>query len=280
MCQMLTLFDIYARIKVLNRGGSTMKNVNNLLKELGVSKVKLAKYLGVSRQMVYNYLEMDSIDEWPKDKKTKLLLLFGIQNIDEISNIKPTNEYMVRVEKLLNENESDSNFKEGIDTNLRGLSKKNQKIVCDIVSLLKEKLSEDDEHETSYNTFRYLYNFLQVMDDVEELRYVLAYFAKSNGFIGTKEFAFNEEKQIIFEGIMYQAISLFNNGGFSKAKVIETHKKFEAEVEQRHEEKLSRTQELYTVKSQALRELGYTEINEKNVTEVFEKIAEIQSRKI
>lgn len=280
MCQMLTLFDIYARIKVLNRGGSTMKNVNNLLKELGVSKVKLAKYLGVSRQMVYNYLEMDSIDEWPKDKKTKLLLLFGIQNIDEIGNIKPTNEYMVRVEKLLNENESDSNFKEGIDTNLRGLSKKNQKIVCDIVSLLKEKLSEDDEHETSYNTFRYLYNFLQVMDDVEELRYVLAYFAKSNGFIGTKEFAFNEEKQIIFEGIMYQAISLFNNGGFSKAKVIETHKKFEAEVEQRHEEKLSRTQELYTVKSQALRELGYTEINEKNVTEVFEKIAEIQSRKI
>ena len=280
MCQMLTLFDIYARIKVLNRGGSTMKNVNNLLKELGVSKVKLAKYLGVSRQMVYNYLEMDSIDEWPKDKKTKLLLLFGIQNIDEIGNIKPTNEYMVRVEKLLNENESDSNFKEGIDTNLRGLNKKNQKIVCDIVSLLKEKLSEDDEHETSYNTFRYLYNFLQVMDDVEELRYVLAYFAKSNGFIGTKEFAFNEEKQIIFEGIMYQAISLFNNGGFSKAKVIETHKKFEAEVEQRHEEKLSRTQELYTVKSQALRELGYTEINEKNVTEVFEKIAEIQSRKV
>ena len=114
----------------------------------------------------------------------------------------------------------------------------------------------------------------------EELRYVLAYFAKSNGFVSTKEFTFNEEKQTIFEGIMYQAITLFNNGGFSKAKVIETHKKFEAEVEQRNEEKLSRTQELYTVKSQALKELGYTEINEKNATEVFERIAEIQSRKI
>ena len=48
-----------------------MKDVNNLLKELGISKVKLAKYLGVSRQMVYNYLEMKSIEEWPKDKKTK-----------------------------------------------------------------------------------------------------------------------------------------------------------------------------------------------------------------
>ena len=167
-----------------------------------------------------------------------------------------------------------------INYNVKNLNKKSQSVLADIISLLKERLSEDDNEGTNYNTFRYLYNFLQVMDDVEELRYVLAYFAKSNGFIGTKEFAFNEEKQIIFEGIMYQAISLFNNGGFSKSKVIETHKKFEAEVEQRHEEKLSRTQELYTVKSQALRELGYTEINEKNVTEVFEKIAEIQSRKI
>lgn len=257
-----------------------MESVNTLLKELGVSKVKLAKYLGVSRQMVYNYLEMDSIEEWPKDKKTKLLLLFDVESFDEIKNIKPSNEYMVRVNKLLDDSEADNSFREGINTNLKGLNKKSQKILCDIVSILKEKLSEDDALSTSYNTYRYLYNFLQVMDDVEELRYVLAYFAKSNGFISTKEFSFNEEKQIIFEGIMYQAISLFNNRGFSKAKVIETHKKFEAEVEQRYEEKLSRTQELYTVKSQALKELGYTEINEKNVTEVFDKIAEIQSRKI
>ena len=48
-----------------------MKYLNELLKELGISKVKLARYLGVSRQMVYNYLEMKSIDEWTKDKKIK-----------------------------------------------------------------------------------------------------------------------------------------------------------------------------------------------------------------
>ena len=256
-----------------------MKEVNDLLKELGVSKVKLAKYLGVSRQMVYNYLEMSTIEEWPKDKKTKLLLLFNVNDISDIKNIKPSNEYIIRVENMINEVEYDSNFREGITTNLKGLTKKNQKILCDIINLLKENLS-DDEGERAYNTFKYLYNFLQVMDDVEELRYVLAYFAKSNGFVSTKEFTFNEEKQTIFEGIMYQAITLFNSGGFSKAKVIETHKKFEMDVEQRNEEKLSRTQELYTVKAQALRELGYTEINEKNATEVFERIAEIQSRKI
>ena len=48
--------------------------------------------------------------------------------------------------------------------------------------------------------------------------------------------------------------------------------------ERKNEEKLSRTQELNTAKVQALRELGYTEINERNASEVFDKIAEIQSR--
>ena len=46
------------------------------------------------------------------------------------------------------------------------------------------------------------------------------------------------------------------------------------------EDKLSRTLELNNIKVQALKELGYTEINENNATEVFEKIAEIQSRKV
>ena len=35
-----------------------MRDLDDILKELGISKVKLAKYLGVSRQMVYNYLEL------------------------------------------------------------------------------------------------------------------------------------------------------------------------------------------------------------------------------
>lgn len=38
--------------------------------------------------------------------------------------------------------------------------------------------------------------------------------------------------------------------------------------------------ELNSIKTQALKELGYTEINEQNAAEIFEKIAEIQSRKV
>ena len=57
-----------------------MKKLNDLLQELGISKVRLAKYLGVSRQMVYNYLELDDIEKWPKEKKLLLYKLFDIKD--------------------------------------------------------------------------------------------------------------------------------------------------------------------------------------------------------
>ena len=68
-------------------GKNTMDKLNELLKELGISKVNLAKFLGVSRQMIYNYLELDDINKWPKDKKVLLLNLLGIKSVEEIDDI-------------------------------------------------------------------------------------------------------------------------------------------------------------------------------------------------
>ena len=65
-----------------------MNKLNELLHELGISKVKLAKFLGVSRQMIYNYLELDNINKWPKDKKVLLLNLLGVKSAEEINKIK------------------------------------------------------------------------------------------------------------------------------------------------------------------------------------------------
>ena len=79
---------------------------------------------------------------------------------------------------------------------------------------------------------------------------------------------------------MYSAMTLYANGGASRSKLAESHRRWESDLDRKNEEKLSRTQELNTAKVLALRELGYTEINEKNASEVFDKIAEIQSRKI
>lgn len=256
-----------------------MDKLNDLLQELGVSKVRLSKYLGVSRQMVYNYLVLDSLDKWPKEKKILLLQLLDLKegSNEELANIKVDTEYLMNVEKRLNIGVKTGNDLENF-LDLKGLDKESRILLNDIAFLLKEKLEENKNNDLS--AIKYLYNLLQSMDNVPEIKYILAYMAKTNGFINSEEFAFNEDKQFIFEGILYSALTLYNNGGASKSKVMETRKRFVEEIEAKKEEKLSRTQQLNTTKIQALKELGYTEINEANAAEVFEKIAEIQSRKV
>ncbi len=255
-----------------------MQDLNRLINELGISKVRLAKYLGVSRQMLYNYLGLDSIEDWPKEKSMKLLTLLNIKENTEFKNIKVNGDYIIAVESRLDESVKETSTHE-ISPDLKGFSKKEQEILTEIFNLLKEKLTEDKTKDTYYSLV-YLHKFLQSMDTAEELKYILAYMSKTFGFTSPTEFVFNKEKQFIFESIMFSAMTLYNNGGASKTKISESHNRFVEYIEQKKEEKLSRTQELNTAKIQALRELGYTEINKNNAKEVLEKIAEIESRKV
>lgn len=58
-----------------------------------------------------------------------------------------------------------------------------------------------------------------------------------------------------------------------------SHRRWEAMLNSKKEEKLTRTQELNTAKIRALRELGYDEIDKNNASEVLDKIAEIMAQK-
>ena len=257
-----------------------MKALIDLFQELGISKVRLAKYLGVSRQMVYNYLELDDLNKWPKEKKLLLFKLLDIEDgtDDAISGIKVTTDYLMAVEARLNQGVKVSSDLES-HFDFKGLNKESQTLLTDITYLLKEKLSEDNNSE-NYYAIMYLYHMLQSLDNVPEIKYILGYMSKTTGFTNPEDYKFQEDKQFIFEGILYSALTLYNNGGASRSKLAESHKRFVQEIEQKNEEKLSRTQQLNTIKIQALKELNYTEINESNAAEVFEKIAEIQSRKV
>ena len=254
-----------------------MKELNVALTELGISKVRLAKYLGVSRQMLYNYLAIDDLNNWPKEKAAKILSLLNIESINELKNLKVTGEYIIEVEGRLNDGVKDSSSKEVL-ADLKGFNKKEQELLSDIINLLKERLSNDKSKEM-YNAYVYLYNFLKSMDNNEELKYILAYMSKALGFTDPMEFSFNKDKQFVFESIIFSAMTLYTNGGASRTKLAETHKRFVQDIEKKNEEKLSRTQELNTAKIQALRELGYSTINEDNAKEVLDKIAEIETRK-
>lgn len=256
-----------------------MRKLNDLFQELGISKVRLAKYLGVSRQMVYNYLELDDINKWPKEKKILLFKLLDISDSNEIEDIKVTTDYLMSVESRLNQGVKSSQEIES-QFDFKGLNKESQILLSDITYLLKEKLMDENKKEENYYAILYLYHLLQSLDNVPEIKYIFGYMSKTTGFTNPEEYKFQEEKQFIFEGILYSALTLYNNGGASRSKLAESHKRFVQEIEQKNEEKLSRTQQLNTIKIQALKELGYTEINEGNAAEVFEKIAEIQSRKV
>ena len=253
----------------------------NLLHELGISKVKLAKFLGVSRQMIYNYLEMDDINKWPKDKKVLLFNLLDIKDFDEIDGIKVDTNYISNVEMKLNSicdtKKNDLNMNGVGGELLSGISPKNQELFVGIMDLIKEYL--EDYGKTGYNIVNYLYHYLQAMNNTKELKYILAYVAKETGFEKPMEFVFEEDEQFIFESVMFSAMILYRSGKASKSKLAESHRRFVNQIEQKIEEKLSRTMELNNIKAQALRELGYSEMNEENATEIFEKIAEIESRK-
>jgi predicted transcriptional regulator len=255
-----------------------MERINGLLQELGISKVRLAKYLGVSRQMIYNYLDMEDLNLWPKDKRMKFFKLLDIKSADEIKKIKTNADYIMAVESRLNQGVKITNTIETV-SDFDHFNKKEQELLTNIVHLLKEKL-EDDKTKETVNVFKYLYHFLQSIDTSEELKFILAYVSKSTGFTDPMEFLFDRDKQYVFESIFYSAMTLYNNGGASRTKLAESHQRFVQEIEQKKEEKLSRTQELNSAKIQALKELGYSEINEENAKEVLEKIAEIQSRRV
>lgn len=257
-----------------------MEQLNKLLQELGISKVRLAKYLGVSRQMVYNYLELENINKWPKEKKILLLKLLDIDDGDEgtVGNIKVTTDYLLAVENRLTEGVKEASENDYLD--LKGLKKEEHALISDITFLIKEKLVESANHEENFYALQYLYHMLQSMDNAPEIKYLLAYLSKTMGFTQPNVFKFNEDKQYIFESIIHSAFNLYNNGGATKASVVKSRERFVREIESKNEEKLSRTQQLFTVKVQALRELGYSQLNSENAAEVFEKMAEIESRKV
>ena len=110
-----------------------MTKLNEILSEIGISKVKLAKYLGVSRQMVYNYLDMDDINLWPLEKKMKLFNLLQIKSADEIKDIKITNDFIKHTNSLLNDNNSIMIEKGNIAFD--GLSSEDQIVLNDIIDL-------------------------------------------------------------------------------------------------------------------------------------------------
>ena len=259
---------------------NVVEKINLILKKASISKVNLAKYLGVSRQMVYNYLDGEDLSKLPSEKCQLLFELFDVKSESEILNIDVNDSYLQEISNKIFDSKVNLPKKNQV-IELNGLKSEEVNLLSDIVYTLKGMLLEEKGRDRDgITTVEYLYQFIQNISTTKELKFVLGYFSKNFGFTDPNYFAFDENYQYIFESIMFSAMTLYSNGGASRTKLAESHKRWEAALASKKEEKLSRTQELNTAKVQALRELGYTEINEHNASEVFDKIAEIMSEKI
>ena len=76
---------------------NVVEKVNLILKKANISKVNLSKYLGVSRQMVYNYFDGDDLSKLPNEKCQLLFNLLDGTSEKEILDISITNDYLQRV---------------------------------------------------------------------------------------------------------------------------------------------------------------------------------------
>ena len=257
---------------------NVVEKVNQILKQANISKVNLAKYLGVSRQMIYNYFDGDDLSKLPNDKCQLLYDLLDVKSSEEILNIKLDNEYLQKVSNKMYRKKKNTSKKEEV-IELSGLDKEEVNLISDISLMLKNIILDNKSREgEAIETVRYVYNFIQNLSTNKELKYVLGYFSKNFGYTDPNKFVFDENNQYVFESIMYSAMTLYSNGGASRSRLTESHKKWEAMLASKKEEKLSRTQELNTAKIRALRELGYNEIDKNNASEVLSKIAEIMSQ--
>ena len=259
---------------------NVIEKINTILKKANISKVNLSKYLGVSRQMIYNYLDGEDLSKMPSEKCQLLFNLLDVNSASEILDLKLNNEYLERVgSKIFNNKKVEIKKQETI--NLSGLNKEEVELISDIAIMLKNILIESKNREgEALSTVKYFHNFMQNLGSNKELKYMLGYFSKNFGYTDPNKYVYDENSQFVFESIMFSAMTLYGNGGASRTKLAESHRRWEEVLASKKEEKLSRTQELNTAKIQALRELGYDKIDERNASEVLDKIAEIMSQKI
>ena len=78
---------------------------------------------------------------------------------------------------------------------------------------------------------------LQSMDNVPEIKYILDIFLRLQDLLIQKNLNLTKINNL-FEGILYSALTLYNNGGASRSKLAESHRRFVQEIEQKMKKKI------------------------------------------
>lgn len=102
---------------------TVVEKINLILKKANISKVNLAKYLGVSRQMVYNYFDGSDLSKLPNEKCQMLFELLNVKNTDEILALDITKDYLQCVGNKIVDSKREESKKEKNTVDFSGLKK-------------------------------------------------------------------------------------------------------------------------------------------------------------
>ncbi|MFV0499502.1 MAG: hypothetical protein ACK5NF_05675 [Bacilli bacterium] len=246
---------------------SDLKQLLTIVNKLNISKVDLANYLEVSRQMLYKYFSMDSFDDWPIKKKIKLLDLFNIKTFDEISNLEVGSDLYNSISKKLNKNGKSTYL-----DSYKSMSPEDQRLVNDVI-----RLCEDS------NTKEYVSILLTLIEQSmvsKDYYFLIQYLSKSFNRISPLDFGSDPQSQKAFEGILFSAFNLFNSNKYSKEKTERVHQQFVKELEKKNSLDSKLSDSINITKMLAKNELGIDEIDESNIDLLLEKIIEIRGRKL
>lgn len=132
----------------------TTKLFERLVTKFSIKVTDLIKYLDISKATIYNYRNLDSFDNIPKDKQYKILYLFGKENVSDLelvldeSDADVLNGYINRIASI---------FKESIKEKKDSLSSV-EELSIKIDKLLKEN-AELQRDLLELNKLQHLDNF-------------------------------------------------------------------------------------------------------------------------
>ena len=147
---------------------NVVEKINLILKKANISKVNLAKYLGVSRQVVYNYLDSTDLSKLPNEKCQLLFELLNVKSADEILALEINKEYLQTVGSRIFDSAKEEEKKEKNCIDLIGLNKEEIELINDITLMSKNILLENKGREgEALATVTYLHHFIENLNAIK-----------------------------------------------------------------------------------------------------------------
>jgi transcriptional regulator with XRE-family HTH domain len=231
-------------------------NLREIIKKIGITQQELADYLGITRQYLNQYLDETLEDQkLPEKYLENILFLFECQSRDELfdsSLVRNSKQIRKRMQMIKTTRESMNN--------LFNVENEKKLELFKIIDYLHALIKLDDELLES------LAVLIESISKENTYHTLLSYIGKRNLIIEFEDEKYNQPRNRVREALLFQALE----------KDIKDTNHHEALYEEfKMTTKRQNNIDLEALKI-SLNELGYTNISQKEVLDIFKKYNQIK----